>query len=252
MANSKGLLFAGIGVAALAYFASKAVNLKQAIARLTATNPKIKIALQGLNVVLNITVDIVNPGSVDIPFEYYTGIVLYDNAKIADFTYNGNGKNILLKGRSATPLTFKVNVATAQTVIKLARVLKALVGQGKVDTMVAVQSSVYAAGFDVPVNFVYDLKTQSVVSGIGRVKFLKKLVKAVPVLRLAQKIKQRKAAKLAPRAAKNPAADFAPTFAPTYTQQQTPAFFTKPQPAAADMQTVAPVAVPFREENQNN
>ena len=180
--KSKSLLLLGIGAGALVYFGSRAVNLKQAIAKLTATNPKIKIALQGIRIVLDITVDIVNPGSVDIPFEYYTGILLYDNAKIADFTHNGNGKNILLKGRSATPLTFKVNIATASTIFKLVKVIKALSNQAKVDTLMAVQSSVYAAGFDVPVNFVYDLKTQAVVSGVGKVKFFKKLIKAMPIV----------------------------------------------------------------------
>ena len=248
--NGKSLLFLGIGAGALAYFGSKAVNLKQAIAKLTATNPKIKIAFQGIKIVLDITVDILNPGSIDIPFEYYTGIVLYDNAKIADFTHNGNGKNILLKGRSTTPLTFKVNVATASTIFKLVKVIKALSSQAKVDTLMAVQSSIYAAGFDVPINFVYDLKKQEVVSGIGRIKFFKKLAKAIPIIRLAQKIKQRRQAPL--KAMQAMAAEMAPTPAPTYAPTYTPPEnYTKPQPAMQDIATVAPVAVPHVDEAQN-
>jgi hypothetical protein len=193
-----GLVAGGIGLAW--WLSSKAFNMKEAIGKLSATNPKIKIALKGLNILLDVTVSIVNPASVDIPFEYYAGSIFYANGKIAAFNYNGDGKAVSLKARSATPLNFTVNISTANVVLKLVQLIRALSSTKKFDTSVGVQSAIYAAGFDVPVNFVYDLKTQTQISGIGRAKFFKRFSRlvnplAVP-MQLAKKLKGKRAANL--------------------------------------------------------
>lgn len=181
MAKGSNILGIGLIGGALLYLGGKAFNIKEAVKKLSVSNPKItaKPNIKGLNILIDISLQIFNPGSVDIPFEYYAGTLIYDTTKIADFNFNGNGKAIILKARSKTPLAFQVSVTNVNTAYKLLQVIKAIKKNLPVDTKIAVNSSIYAAGLDVPVNFIYDLKKLEVISGIGRARFFQKAAQAI-------------------------------------------------------------------------
>lgn len=181
MVKGRNFLFIGAGVAALYYLGAKAYNIKEAVKRLSVTNPKIaaRPSIKALNIFIDISVDIVNPGSSDIPFEYYAGTIIYDSTKIADFNFNGNGKSIILKARSKTPLAFQVSVTNINTFYKITKIIIAVNKNLPVDTKIAINSSIYAAGLDVPVNFIYDIKKLEVVSGIGKVNFMRRAKQVV-------------------------------------------------------------------------
>jgi hypothetical protein len=175
MSTGKTLgIIAAIG-AGIWFATSRVFNIKEAIDKLSVSNPRIKVNFAALTVALDVWVDINNPASVDIPFEYYAGSVLYAGSEIGKFNSNYQGQNVTLKQRSFTPVNFKVNINNLQTIWKLKGLLQSLASGNKdVDSNITIRSAIYAGGFDVPVNFVYSLKTQTVIAGIsGRRKKLK-------------------------------------------------------------------------------
>ena len=162
-----------IGLAAVGVYAASRwiVNTTQSVGKLTYGNPQIKITDVGLlNTKMEIRLDITNPASVDIPLDYFTGNVNYMGKKLSSFTFNANGANVLVKARSVTTLPFNLIVSNINALGDLVKLVEALATGGDVSTVLNVTGSFYAAGYDVPVSFNYDLKTQSVVSGIGSVK----------------------------------------------------------------------------------
>lgn len=219
MVKGSNILLLGGAAAAVYFFGAKAFNLKEAVKKIYVTNPKItaKPTVKALNVAINLSVKIVNPASVDIPFEYFSGTIIYDGLKLSDFNYSGTGKNIVLKARTATPVEFTVSVTNLNVLWKVVNLLKAVAANKPYDTKFAVNSSIYAAGFDVPVNFVYDMKTLSVVSGIPQIDFAKRIAKKIKARRAARKAKkQKQPALVIPEDLKKAVA---PAATPTYTKE---------------------------------
>ena len=237
--KGKNLLLIGAGVAAVAYLGTKAYNIQAAIAKLSVSNPKIKIALNGLKIVLDITLNVINPGSTDIPFSYYVGTISYTGTKLADFRYDGNGKTVTLKARTATPISFTLNVPAINFITKITQLIRAISQGGGVDTKISVESSVYAAGVDVPVNFLYDLKTQSTVSGaavtgIGKIRLFKKFKKA-PLALIFRRRNKHAAAPQQPAAAIQPGTPIIAPVVPITTTQTA-------------LETVAPAAAAHQDD----
>ncbi len=160
-----------VGAAGLAYWLStKAYNLKEAISKLSATNPRIKASFTALTLSLNVKIDVVNPSSADIPFEYYAGTINYAGSEVAKFNYNYQGRRVIIPQRGLITLDFVVNVSNLQTLWKLKAIIQSLIqGNKNIDSKFYVTSAIYAGGFDVPVNFVYDMRQQAVVSGVQNV-----------------------------------------------------------------------------------
>lgn len=168
--KGKGLLL-GIGAGltgVLLYTASKAVSIKDAVKKLRAANPKIHLSqAKLLSILFDVQLDIVNPSSVDIPFSYYAGNLSYNGSNLANFRYEG-AANAVLKARTATTIKFQVNIVSVNLVTQLVKLITALSNQQNVASVVSIDSSVFAAGVDLPVKFSYDLKKQSVISGVGK------------------------------------------------------------------------------------
>lgn len=183
-----------------AYLVTQAANTAGAIKRLTVRTGRIKkVTFKGLSLDAAIELIIQNPGSVDIPFEYYTGTISHGGTKISDFTFNGQGKNIILKGRSDTPVLFNATINSLGFIAKFVQILKDIQAGKPVDTKIAINSSLYAAGFDIPVNFVHDLKPGAV-SGLGKIHFplFRKRKKSAFILPLFRNRRHKATATIAP------------------------------------------------------
>ena len=78
MAKAGNILGIRLGVAALAYLCGKAYNIKEAVKKRSVSNPQItaKPNIKGLNILVDISLQILNPGSVNIPFEYYADTIV--------------------------------------------------------------------------------------------------------------------------------------------------------------------------------
>jgi len=78
MAKAGKIVGTRLGVAALAYLCGKAYNIKEAVKKCSVSNPKItaKPNIKGLNILVDISLQILNPGSVNIPFEYYVDTIV--------------------------------------------------------------------------------------------------------------------------------------------------------------------------------
>ncbi|MEO5892261.1 MAG: hypothetical protein ABIQ31_18585 [Ferruginibacter sp.] len=157
-----------LGGTALYFIAKTGLNTAQALKRLSYTNPKVKfkkISLLGIE--LELTLDIVNPASADIPLDYFTGQINYAGKNISSFTFNANGKNTIIKARGITTVPFTINIKNIATISTLVKIANDISSPAKtVSPVFDIAGSLFAAGFDVPVNFQYDLKTNSVASGI--------------------------------------------------------------------------------------
>lgn len=162
------LLLSGAGL--LIYGAANAFNIKNAVPNLTYSNPRIKLVKKSLvRVHLEITLDISNPGSTDIPLDYFQGKAYYNSKQIASFNFNPqSGTNIFLKGRATTPVTFTVVVSSLNVVQLFLDIIKTVKNGGKLSSGITIDGSLYAAGIDLPVKFTYDFKTNQV-SGIGSI-----------------------------------------------------------------------------------
>jgi len=108
MAKAGNILGIRLGVAALAYLCGKAYNIKEAVKKRSVSNPQITANpnIKGHNILEDISLQILNPGSVNIPFEYYTDTIVYDTTKMADFNFNGNDTAIAVKSTQQNPAGF--------------------------------------------------------------------------------------------------------------------------------------------------
>lgn len=166
--KSSSMLLVG-GVVAAGLLLTKAAKKINAVKRLTYKNPKIKVAkLSFSGLELAMTMDFVNDSSEDIPIEYFTGSVQYQGSDLSKFTFNGNGKNIIIKARTTTNVPFIVVVKSLGAIATISKIVKAISKKTPVSTIVNVDGIFSAAGVDMPVKFAYDLKTQSL-AGIGAV-----------------------------------------------------------------------------------
>lgn len=170
MAGKNFLTYGVIGAAGI-YLASKAYNATNAVKNLAVSRARIsKVKLNLFSIDITMMLEVNNPSSVTIPFDYFTGSILYQGNKLANFGFDGHGQNIQLKSRSITPVTFLVAVSTPALVSKIFQLLKDIGYGKKVDTIFTIQGTFSAAGVDIPVSFTYDIRPGAV-NGIGRFGF---------------------------------------------------------------------------------
>ena len=161
MAKAKMLMWP-LSIVAATYLAVKAYGVKNAVQNLTASNPKIsKIKIHPLSIDLQITMDEYNQNSQSIPFEYYYGDIYYQGKVISNFTFDGKGKNIVFPGRATIPVPFALTIKSFNIVTELISVFAAIKGKKKIDSVFEIKSAVYAAGVDIPVNFSYDVASNT-------------------------------------------------------------------------------------------
>lgn len=170
------LLLGGAGVAAY-FLVRKAHGTAVAAKALEYTNPKITFGkFKFTSIELAMTIDFVNPSSTPIAMEFFTGNVGYAGKILSSFTFDGNGKNIVIGARKTTTVPLTLVIKTPAALISIVKLLKKVASGEKVDTVIAVDGRFYYAGVDLPVNFLWDLKTQNwapapKVAGIGRINW---------------------------------------------------------------------------------
>lgn len=163
-ATALKILPLAIGAGAVYLLARSFANTSQALQRLTYANPKIKVNNVGLlNTQLTIALDITNPASANINLDYFTGNIIYQGKTISSFTFNANGTQTTIKARSTSTIPFTVNIKNLQAIGVFIALAKDLASGQKIPTVISVNGSLYAAGFDVPVRFDYDVKNGVVV-----------------------------------------------------------------------------------------
>lgn len=149
------------------YLAAKGFNTTQAVKRLEYRNPRLKfkkINLSGVELV--ITLDITNPTSANIPLQYFAGNVNYNNTKLSSFTFDATKTKIDIAARSTVAVPFTLIISSYGAIQTLVNIYKNISSNTKLNTMLAIDATMYAAGVDVPVKFNYDFKNNAV-SGIG-------------------------------------------------------------------------------------
>ena len=103
--KTNSLLLLG-GVIGAGYLMAAGYNTKVAIQNLEWSNPKVKIKKVGIgSIELAMTLDFRNNSSQNISMEYFTGSVGYEGKTLSAFTFDGNGKNIVIKARSTVPFS---------------------------------------------------------------------------------------------------------------------------------------------------
>lgn len=163
-----------VGGAGLAYLLAKGYNTLQAANRLQYLNPRIKLGKIGLTrVELQMTIDLQNTGSADIPLQYFTGNINYifgtpaTPNKLSSFTFNPGATNATsIKARSITTVPFTVVISNLSAISTIVKIVKSLTSGDKLSTLIQVDGAMYAAGVDIPVKFTYDIKNNAV-AGIG-------------------------------------------------------------------------------------
>lgn len=172
--------------AGIAYLAIRNVSNKwQALQRLSYSNPKVKVkSISLLNMELEMSLDIINSNTADLTLDYFTGIVNYQGKQLTTFTFNANGKNTVIEGRKTTTIPFTLIVKNIQALGTIVKLISAISAGKTTSTIINVDGILFAAGFDVPVKFDYDIKAGNVVKstsvkGIGGVKDLSHLIPAV-------------------------------------------------------------------------
>jgi len=126
---------------------------------------KLSIGLQ--QTTIPVVLNIFNPNNTDVPAEYFRGIISRAGKKVGDFTFDSKGERILLKARQETPITFNIRITTVGVLSNLVNIFKNLFAAKPLDTVFTISGIISIGGFDLPVNFAYDVKTQKVVSGVA-------------------------------------------------------------------------------------
>jgi hypothetical protein len=161
----------GVFVAAYLYLSGK--MMKDQLQRITVTNAHLgKPSVSLTETKIPIVLDVYNPNSSIIKFDYFQGFVSRAGIRLGDFAFDGKGQKIELKGRGVTPITFNVRLTTLGVVRSLFNIISNLSNQKPQDTIFTVDGIYSAGGFDIPVKFSYDVKKNAVVktgvAGIGK------------------------------------------------------------------------------------
>lgn len=168
----KTLLLLGVG--ALAYTVVNASNIATSAKRLQINNPRVKFGKASLtNVQAEVTIDIFNPGSTDIPVDYFAGNIIYNGRQVSRFTFNGSGQKVYAKARTSTPFKFEVSISNLNSASTIYNIIKNLTAGNPVSSIVTIDAVMYALGMDMPFQFSYDVIKQMVVAksaAIGSVK----------------------------------------------------------------------------------
>lgn len=130
---------------------------------------KIQLGLQ--QTTIPVELQVFNPNNTDVPAEYFRGIVSRAGKKIADFTFDSQGKSVMLKRGTTTPLIFNVRITTLGIVTNLVGLFKSMVAAQPFETTFTVNGILRINGFDIPVNFNWDAKAGKAVkpiAGIGK------------------------------------------------------------------------------------
>ena len=129
---------------------------------------KIQLGLQ--QTTIPVELQVFNPNNTDVPAEYFRGIVSRAGKRIADFTFDSQGKSVMLKRGTTTPLIFNVRITTLGIVTNLVGLFKSMVAAKPFETTFTVNGTLRINGFDIPVNFSWDAKAGKAVqqiAGIG-------------------------------------------------------------------------------------
>jgi LEA14-like dessication related protein len=141
------------------YVATRAFNTAQAVGRLKVVGFKVqKFNASPFNMSMDILLKVENPGSANIPLEYYTGSIIYNGATLSQFSFNGNGKNFSFKARGITEIPFTARISNIGAIAQVINLVKKIALREKVDTVFEIKSNLFAGGIDLPVNFSHDLK----------------------------------------------------------------------------------------------
>ena len=126
---------------------------------------KLSIGLQ--QTTIPVELQIFNPNSTDVPADYFRGIVKRAGIKIGDFTFDSLGKSTMIKSRRTTPLTFNVRVSSLGAIRNIVDVFKNLLAARPIDTVFTIEGIIAIGGFDVPVNYKWDVKSNKAVNQVS-------------------------------------------------------------------------------------
>lgn len=156
-----------IGGAAALYL-SKASNMGAAVKKLQFGNPKIKLGkVTLLNVEAEISIDVFNPTTTDIPVDYLTGNILYNGRQLSRFNVDGKATRLSIRAQSTTKVVFTVIVSNINGITTLSQIIANLINGGNQPIVLQVQGTFYALGVEVPFGFYYDVIRQRVVTAVN-------------------------------------------------------------------------------------
>lgn len=162
--NTTGLLLLGAG----GYLAITAFNKVQAAKQISYRNPKVAHVSIGVqNITIQMSVDVVNPTTSDLPFDYFAGSISYKGSVLADFNFTGYGKDIYIKQRTTTTIPFQLTIPTVKLGVNLVNTIKNILNGNTVDTVFTVHSTITVSGTSFPLDFSYDVKNSIGIGTIG-------------------------------------------------------------------------------------
>lgn len=164
------LIFPAGIIAYLVYQGAKSTGDK--IQKCEITSFKLgKVSVALTQTTIPVVVSVLNPNNSDVRAEYFRGVIYRAGKKLGEFVFDSSGQNVLLKSRQVTPLTFSVKLSNIGIVSSLVNIFKNISTATPLDTVFTINGIIQISGFDIPVNFSYDVKTgkevKSAVSGIA-------------------------------------------------------------------------------------
>lgn len=165
MAKRSWLLPLGLGATAIALlsFGMK----KRALERVSIKGGSLKLDKSQTNItqaVFILTLQVYNPNSTNIQFEYFQAFVSRAGSRLGEFLFNGQGKNMVLKPRDITPVPFTIRFSNFGLVSNIVEIIKQLLnGGGLVSLVLDIDGILTAGGLDVPVKASFDMRTQQLV-----------------------------------------------------------------------------------------
>lgn len=141
---------------------------KQAIERISIKGGSMKMDKTQTNItqaVFILTLNIYNPNSTEIKFEYFQAFVSRAGSRLGEFLYNGVGKNMVLKPRDITPVPFTIRFSNIGLVSNIVDIVKQLLNNTPqlVSLVLDIDGIITAGGLDLPVNVSFDIKTQQLI-----------------------------------------------------------------------------------------
>lgn len=163
--KTAGLSILTVGaIGGLLWYFTKGTSISTAVKSLQFRNPKIKFGSPSLlSVPANISIDVFNPTSTDVPVDFLSGNILYQDKNLSSFSVNTQNK-IVVKKQTTTTIPFTVSISSINSASTLANIISALFGGYSSPIVLQVKGIVNAMGLDIPYNFYYDVVRQQVVT----------------------------------------------------------------------------------------
>lgn len=118
---------------------------------------KPKISLLRANIPIEL--DVMNPTSSPVNFEYYAGNIVYSGANLASFSFNGNNGNYTITPRTTTTIKFDLSITNLNVLNKVKDIVMKIINKQPVTSVITIDSTFFALGRDLPVKFSVDLKS---------------------------------------------------------------------------------------------